>query len=142
MLAQREAALARRHQFRGAALTEHTRKLKSLAQGTTVSIQNQQGNHPLRWEHTGTVVETGDYDKYTVKVDGSGRLTTRNRRFLRPIQPYRDELSRAPSRPAENTDFLETSPDHQSPDDSSPTTKPVPAPRRSHRIMRKHVSEM
>ena len=139
MLAQREATLARRHKVRRADLTEHTRKLKSLAQGAVVSIQNQRGNHPL---HTGTVVETGDYDKYTVKVDGSGRLTTRNRRFLRPIQPYRDELARAPSRPAENTDFLETSPPHQSPDDSTPTSKPISAPRRSHRIMRKHVSEM
>ena len=28
----------------------------------------------------------GNHDKYTVKVDGSGRLTVRNRRFLRPMQ--------------------------------------------------------
>ena len=63
MLAQRETALARRHQVRGADLTEHTRQLKPLVLGTTVSLQNQRGNFPLRWEHTDTVVEIGDYNK-------------------------------------------------------------------------------
>ena len=32
----------------------------------------------------------GQHDKYTVKVDGSGRLTVRNRRFLRPMHRSRE----------------------------------------------------
>ena len=30
----------------------------------------------------------GEFDKYTVKVDGTGRLTNRNKRFLRKVHPY------------------------------------------------------
>ena len=33
------------------------------------------------------MVEVGEYDQYTIKVDGSGRLTKRNRRFLREYKP-------------------------------------------------------
>jgi hypothetical protein len=32
------------------------------------------------------------YDQYKVKVDGTGRITLRNRRFLRLIKPYKDLL--------------------------------------------------
>ena len=52
-------------------------------------IQNQTGAGELakRWDRTGTVVEDKNQDKYAVKVDGSGRLTDRNRRYLilRPL---------------------------------------------------------
>ena len=33
------------------------------------------------------VLEVGDYDKFKVKIDGSGRVTERNRRFLRKMFP-------------------------------------------------------
>jgi hypothetical protein len=146
MLAQREAALARRHQVRGADLTEHTRRLKPLAPGSIVSIQNQRGNHPLRWEHTGTVVETGNFDQYTVKVDGSGRLTKRNRRFLRPIQPYRDELARLPSGLPPQALTPALAPTLAPTPAPAPAPAPTPAtagpssPRRSRRILRQRVS--
>ena len=86
LLKLREDALARRHNKRGKELSEHSRDRKSLKVGTMVSIQNQHGNDAKRWSKTGTIVEVGNHDKYTVKVDGSGRLTVRNRRFLRPMQ--------------------------------------------------------
>ena len=57
-----------------------------------VSIQNQKGNKPTRWDCTGTVVEVRPNDQYMVKVDGSGRLTMRNRKFLRPIKPVKEML--------------------------------------------------
>ena len=82
MLRQRELALARRHQRRGQELTEHTRKLQSLEVGATVAVQNQHGTSPKRWDTTGTVVEAQKFDKYVVKMDGSGRLSERNRRHL------------------------------------------------------------
>ena len=54
-----------------------------------VFIQNQRGAGKLakRWDRTGTVVENKNHDKYAVKVDGSGRLTDRNRRYLRAFKP-------------------------------------------------------
>ena len=50
-------------------------------------IQNQRGPSPTKWDKSGTVVSIQGYDKYLVKIDGSDRLTTRNRRFLRKFSP-------------------------------------------------------
>ena len=50
-----------------------------------VQIQNQRGNDPRRWNKSGKIVEKLDFDQYLVKVDGGGRLTRRNRRFLKKI---------------------------------------------------------
>ena len=87
LLEHREKALAKRHVAHHEAWKEHAKKLPALPVGTKVFIQNQVGNHPRRWERTGTVMEVRDYDQYNVKVDGTGRLTLRNRRFLRSLSP-------------------------------------------------------
>ena len=58
-----------------------------------VVIQNQHGNTPLKWDHTRTVLEIGDFDKFTITVDGSGRLTDRNRKFLQLIKCYKRAIS-------------------------------------------------
>ena len=50
-----------------------------------VSIQNLSGTKPAKLDITGTIVETRDFHKYVIKVDGSGRLTLRNRRYLRKL---------------------------------------------------------
>ena len=50
-----------------------------------VQIQNQKGNDTKRWNKSGKIIERLDYDQYLVKVDGGGRITRRNRRFLRKI---------------------------------------------------------
>ena len=39
-------------------------------------------------------MEVGDYNKYTVKVNGSGCLTNRNRRFLCPIRTYKELIGK------------------------------------------------
>jgi len=67
-----------------------TKELEKLEAGDSVIIQNQNGRHPTRWEKTGRVVEVLKFDQYIVKVNGSGRLTRRNRRFLRKFEqsPY------------------------------------------------------
>ena len=83
LLEHREKALAMRHVAHHEAWSEHTKKLPPLKVGDKVFIQNQVGNNPRRWERTGTVVETKEHDQYNVKVNGTGRLTLRNRRFLR-----------------------------------------------------------
>ena len=69
-------------------LGEHTRQLPPLEVGDQVLLQNQSGLHPNRWDRSGVVVEALDYDQYRVKVAGTGRITLRNRRFLRKYQPH------------------------------------------------------
>ena len=64
-------------------LTENTVRLQPLKVCDRVFIQNQTGNHPLRWDRTGLVIEVKQFDQYAVKVDGSGRVTLRNRKSLR-----------------------------------------------------------
>ena len=91
---QRERALAKRHEARGRQLEEHTRPLQSLSVGTTVQIQNQKGQHKNKWDVSGVVVEVLAHDAYLVKVDGSGRVSKRNGRFLRPIVAYSSLISK------------------------------------------------
>ena len=69
-------------------LTEHSRPLPSLEPGDHVMIQNQSGRFPKKWDKSGVVVEIKGNDQYTVKVAGSGRLTLRNRRFLRKYETH------------------------------------------------------
>ena len=64
-----------------------TKQLEMLEVHDTVQVQN----HPSRWDITGTIVEVRPFDQYVVKVHGSGRLTTRNRKFLRKVTPYAQE---------------------------------------------------
>ena len=45
-------------------------------------VQNQANRE---WDRTGTVVEVLRYRQYTIRLDGSGRLSRRNRVHLKPI---------------------------------------------------------
>ena len=94
MLKQQEAVMARRHLARGKELNKHTKELNPMKIGDRVSVQNQHNNTPLKWDNAGVIVELGAYDKYTVKIDGSGCLTDRSRRFLRPIRTYKEVISK------------------------------------------------
>ena len=86
-MAARELAVAGRHERCHDRLSEHTRALPPLQIGDHVAIQNQHGNNPLKWQKRGIVVSVLEFDKYGVKVLGSGRLTYRNRQHLRPYTP-------------------------------------------------------
>ena len=68
-------------------LSEHTKHLSPLKIGDAVRIQNQTGQFPKKWDKTGRVVEVKQFDQYVVRVDGSGRVTLRNRKFLRKYVP-------------------------------------------------------
>ena len=61
------------------------RRLPDLEVGDMVQIQNQRGNDPKRWNKSGEIIEKLDYDQFLVKVDGGGRVTRRNRRYLKKI---------------------------------------------------------
>ena len=102
--------------------------------GDSVLIQNQVGNHPSRWDITGVVVEVRDHDQYIVKVDGSGRMTIRNRKFLKKITPYsmtkhfkRSDSPVAPADPpvSQPPVVLEADPPNQPPE----PPQPIPEPR-------------
>jgi len=62
-----------------------SRELPSLREGDHVLIQNQDksSGRPNKWDRQGEIIASKDHDQYLVKVHGSGRLTLRNRRFLR-----------------------------------------------------------
>ena len=66
---------------------EHASPLAALSVGDSVSIQNREGNKPLRWDRTGQVVERMENRQYMVKCDGSGRVLLRTRGHLRKIMP-------------------------------------------------------
>ena len=83
----REEALRNRHMKICERLSAHTRTLPPLKVGDTVRIQNQTGPHPTKWDKTGIVVEVRQFDQYVIRVDGSGRVTLRNRKFLRQYHP-------------------------------------------------------
>ena len=53
-----------------------------------VLVQNQTRKNPSRWDRSGHVVEVLPFDQYRVKIDGTGRSSLRNRKFLRAITPY------------------------------------------------------
>ena len=65
---------------------EHAGPLSTLYVGDCVSIQNREGNKPLRWDRTGQVVERMENRQYMVKCNGSGRVLLRSRGHLRKIQ--------------------------------------------------------
>ena len=92
-LISREMALRNRHMRDAERLSANTRVLPPLAVGDCVRIQNQTGPYPTKWDKTGIIIEVRQFDQYVVRVDGSGRVTLRNRKFLRLYHPV---IARAP----------------------------------------------
>ena len=91
---KRELALRERFLKGAERWSRNTRDLKPLQIGQKVLIQNQHGAGKIakKWDRTGQVVEDLGYNKYRVKVDGSGRVSDRNRQFLRQITPVTPSL--------------------------------------------------
>ena len=73
------------------------------------------GPHPTKWHRTGRVIEVRQFDQYVVRVDGSGRVTLRNRKLLRKF------FSAAPRSPHSSLPSL-------SPQNISPAPHVSPAP--------------
>ena len=83
-------------------LERHAHRLPDLPVGAVVQVQNQKGKDPLRWDRSGVVVESLGNQQYTVKMDGSGRVSLRNRRFLRKIEPFVPRYARIENVPVDN----------------------------------------
>ena len=111
--------------------SEHTRDLPPLSLGQRVLVQNQHGagKTAQRWDRSGTVIEDLGHNKYRIRVDGSGRVTDRNRQFLRkfssvtPTEPGPSPTSQ-PSPPVSVT----TAPNLPAdiPEPSTPPRQPTP----------------
>ena len=76
-------------------LEAHSKELQPLREGDSVFIQNQDpsSRRSKKWDRQGIVVTTGEHDQYLVRVAGTGRLTLRNRRFLRRFQEESSTLN-------------------------------------------------
>ena len=135
---QREQAFSKRNREMMRSYNEHTRKMAELEIGQEVSIQ--ESNHHKIWLRFGTVVDKDDR-KYTIRVHGSGRVITRNRRFLKPlvIQSGTDDIiiSADVSQPSDvcrdytNNNIADEVPanessDHHTPSSSGTIHTPVP----------------
>ena len=82
---QREEANRSRFYSQEARTNEHSRPQRDLKVGERVLVQNGNGNSPKRWERTGVVMERHPHGAYSIRIDGSGRVTQRTRQHLRPI---------------------------------------------------------
>ena len=66
---------------------EHTKVLAELQVGDTVQMQNQRGKYHLKSDQNGIIVSKNDFNSYSIRVNGSGLITTRNRATLHKILP-------------------------------------------------------
>ena len=89
---QKELALRKRFTRWHEDLKKPSRMLQPLKVGDKCFIQNQYGPHPKRWDRSGTIVEESPHHQYLVKIDGSGRVSRRNRRFLRRFEPASNDI--------------------------------------------------
>ena len=78
--ASREEAFLNRNKKMVERYNRHARPLAVLKVGSQVILQDF--NKRNRWEKTGVIVEHADR-KYTIRMDGSGRIVTRNRRHIK-----------------------------------------------------------
>jgi hypothetical protein len=73
---------------RGSLMTRSgVRRREDLEIGTPVALQNQTGNNPNKWDKTVIVLENKPHSQVLIRVDGSRRVTLRNRRFVRRLDP-------------------------------------------------------
>ena len=105
-----------------------------------VRIQNQVGPHPTKWDKTGIIIEVHQFDQYIVKVDGSGRVTLRNRKFLRQYLPARER--RQPRSITE--DMPQPAPSPLLPPAPQPTATPLPEviPQERDRVVTCHLPHL
>ena len=106
--AAKETALRTRLVKNCERLATHSKNLEPLREGDSVLIQNQIPSSPRskKWDRDGTVVATREHDQYLVRMARTGRLTLRNRQFLRKFQqqpvssvPTYSYISRIPETP-------------------------------------------
>ena len=79
---RREDLLSKRNEKLTLSYNKGTRPLTPLHAKERVALQN---HVTKRWTRTGSIVEVLPDRQYRVRMDGSGRVTLRNRRFLKKV---------------------------------------------------------
>ena len=118
---EREKALAKRHLYCNTQLANKSKELKPLQLGQTVQVQNQRGVHANKWDLSGSIVEVLEFDSYLVKMDGSGRVSKRNRRFLKPITTFQQRIANSLPNQTYSNDVLK----HANTIDAEPSNNDV-----------------
>jgi hypothetical protein len=119
----RERTLANKREMDNMRSSHRTKDFEDLEVGSAVAIQNQTGNNPTKWDKTGIVLENKPDNKVMIKVDGSRRVTMRNRRFVRPMEPRLKNDTRplpARRRPAQQPPIRQ-----ELPRDNPPSRSPI-----------------
>lgn len=80
---QRELAFAKRNHVMTDSYNRNVKQLPVIEIGADVIIQDIT-NNKKRWNQYGTVVDRKNR-KYTIRAHGSGRIITRNRRFIKKV---------------------------------------------------------
>ena len=85
---RRQAAFMKRHFSKCETINMFSKHLPPLSLGDSVYVQSQAGKDSGRWTASGQIVETLPHDSYLVRIDGSNKVTQRNRKFLRKFTPF------------------------------------------------------
>ena len=102
----REKEMSRSNKVMKTKYDDGAKTLSDLPLKMSVLCQNPRSK---RWDRSGVITEVCGNRQYFVKVDGSGRLTLRNRRHLRPIlvpHPTTPVLVGTPPIPAVRDDVV------------------------------------
>ena len=81
---EREKVLSVPNELTKSKYDVQAREKETLVKGDTVLCQNVRTK---KWDRSGVIVKVGDYRQYLVKMDGSGRISLRNRRHLQKLAP-------------------------------------------------------
>merc|ERR1712082_344918 len=82
---QRELVAAKRIGNMKECYDKGSKALPKLEVGDKVRVQNQTTIRTTKWYRTGTITAILSSRKYEIMMDGSRRITVRNRRYLRKI---------------------------------------------------------
>jgi hypothetical protein len=122
---RREEAFQHRNQHMVQRYDRTSRPLSVIPNGTNVIVQDA---NDRRWRRMGIVVESQNR-QYTIRMHDSGRVVTRNRRVLRPLQGSNDVNEADPllfsqssfTTSNETTNMSESSPDSTVVSESQPS---------------------
>ena len=81
-LNDRELSMSKQNQIIKQSYDEGAKSLKPLIIGDTVLCQNVRTK---KWDKSGIIVEVKGFRQYLIKMDGSGRVSLRNRRHLQKL---------------------------------------------------------
>merc|ERR1712082_58984 len=127
---QRELVAAKRVQVMLDTYNKGAKQLPPLDAGDKVRVQNQTTIRTTKWDRTGVITATLGNRKYEIMMDGSRRITTRNRRHLRKI-PGKEIVQEKEDHGGEeeDDDDEDDEPEVELPSVPSPPSSPaVPSP--------------